>query len=52
MDNKTYKVVKVNFEDKNTSIKLLIKGNNAIEQTLEIIKTFDKICRQIKNEIT
>ena len=42
------KRVKVDFENPEGKIKLTVKGANAIDNTVKIMKAFDDVCTEIR----
>ncbi len=42
------KTVKVDFQNPEGRMKLTVKGNNAINNTLKIMKAFDDACTEIR----
>lgn len=48
--NSKEKTIKVNFENPEARMKLTVKGKNAVNQALEIMKTFDQTCNEIREQ--
>lgn len=42
------KTVKVNFQNPEGRMKLTVKGNNAVDNALKIMKAFDDACTEIR----
>ena len=42
------KTIKVDFNNPEAHMKLTIKGEKAVDQALEVMKTFDKSCKEIR----
>lgn len=45
---KKRKTVKVDFQNPEGRMKLTVKGNNAINNTVKIMKAFDDTCTEIR----
>jgi len=50
MSEKKKKTVKVDFQNSEGRLKLTIKGKNATENALKIMRTFDNACSEIKDK--
>ena len=46
--NEKKKTVKVNFQNPEGRMKLTVKGNNAVDNALKIMKAFDDACTEIR----